>query len=206
MPRRFTNRWSVVAENSLMGAAQRPRSSQLTWPFKAAALVLCLLGAAVTPASGAEPTPAPEAAPPSAPAAAKGAEGPVPDVPPQTTQPLRSALSPGAAAPRTPAPTNTYTYASPHRAFPSASSTHARRQRRRPAPHGAPATRRAGRAHAHHKGLPPAASAAVVEPSRPNSTLLLLASLALGLVAVAGFVLLQMLMRFERVSHARAAP
>lgn len=161
-------------------------------------LALCLLGLLSAPAWAAESPPAPEPAPPSA-TSPGGGESPAPESVPQASAPAPAGSS--HAAPRA-AEAGGATQSTPTR--PAVGRTPSRRgapTRRTSAQRGVQARRARKRAPARSGPSTIAAPTASPVSSHPNRTLMLLASLALGLLVLAGVTLLRLLIRLGRLSE-----
>jgi hypothetical protein len=192
-----------------MAKTQGQRSSKKHVRLRVATLLaLCSLGVFAAIASAAESSPTPEAAPQSA--APAGPEGPAPDAAPAASRPSPTQAEPSnnvTPASELPSPPS---QSAPRR--PPARGTRSERGAR--ARQGASGRRRthagpsAGtRSVSRARGAPAilASPTASPLPSHHDGTLLLLASLALGVLALAGLMLLRVLTRVERLSHARLA-
>jgi hypothetical protein len=192
-----------------MAKTQGQRSSKKHVRLRVAILLaLCALGVFAAIASATESPPTPEAAPPSA--APAGPESPAPEPAPAASRP-------------SPAPADPSHNATPASALASPPSQSA--PRRQPAPrtrsergararHGVSGRRRvhadpsAGtRSVARARGGPAIVARPTASPlsSHRDGALLLLASLALGALALAGLMLLRLLTRLERLSHGSLA-
>jgi len=184
-----------------MGQAQRPRSSKRVRFGVAILLGSCSLLWIPALAGAAESSPTPEAAPPSATSTAR-LESPTPDVsasqssPPAPVAPARSAPSPHEPS-ATEAPSS-----------PSSGPGTARPHTRRSSSPGRKATlskpHKAAQGHArpYHRL---SGQVAAQSPDHHDATLLLLSSLALGVLALASMSLLRMLMQLGRLPHGRPA-
>jgi hypothetical protein len=192
-----------------MGEAQRPRSSKPARLARTALLALCSLGLAGAPARAAETGPAPERAPETA-ATTRSSEGPGPDSAPTTAAPPRPPTAPEPSAPAVIGPAS----AAP---LPSARApaTHASpRPGTRPHVRRAPAVARHVAPARHHKPARAGRSrsftawptASPLLSHRDGTLLLLLASIALGMLALSGLTLQRLLTRLGGLSHERPAP
>jgi len=194
-----------------MGKAQFLRSSKLRVRLGGSVLLAwCLLTLLAGLARAAESSPSPEPAPPSA-AAQAGAESPTPESPtpesaPQAGRPSPAPAEPPAqpAAPVSEAPT-AQAESEPRRL--SARGTRSNRGARSRRGHSPRRPTPADRARARKQTHARSGSALLASPtasgvsSHGDGKLLLLASLALGVVALAGLTLVRLLMRLERLSH-----
>jgi hypothetical protein len=179
------------------------RSSKRVRLGEPALLALCLLGLLSAPAWAAESPPSPEPAPPSA-AASAGAESPAPESVPQASAPAPTgssqAASPAAGG-----------EGAPPRSTPSGpAGGRTRSKHGAPTPHRssqrpAQAPRAGKRATAHSGPSAIAVAGASAVSSHRNGTLMLLASLALGLLALAAATLMRLLIRLGRLSDGRLA-
>jgi hypothetical protein len=194
-----------------MGKAEFLRSSKLHVRLgESVLLAFCLLTVLAGPVRAAESAPSPEPAPPSA-TAQGGVESPTPESPTPESAPQAGRPSPAPAEPssqpaaRVSEPPSAPAESQPRR-LPvggTRSNPGARSRRAHAASHPTPSRRARARKQAHARRGPALLASPTVSPvaGHRDGTLLLLASGALGVVALAGLTLVRLLIRLERLSH-----
>ena len=181
-----------------MGEAQRPRSSKRARFGAASLLGSCSLLCIPALAGAAESSPSPEAAPPSA-TSTTLLENPTPDVSPSQSSP--APVAPARSAPSPAEPSVIEAPSSPSRG-PRTARAHTRRSTslHRRATLSRPRKAAHGHARPHHRLSGQVATAGL---DHHDATLLLLSSLALGILALASASLLRLLMQLERLPRGR---